>query len=372
MLLNASYRDSKRVETSDQFLANAAATTGSGGEARLKIGTAEGSWVINPRSFATFKYTHFANQTLGHAGQRRRRRRLDGASGTRLDIASLDSQGRLTVPVPVAGPDRLQRLRPAAHRPLRLRRRTACSVGGGIVGLRLPVRRQRLLPRRRPGRLQPDARARACTHELHVGYQCYEDAEDLVRSSNGWGLITVPGGRLAASRARPIFYTARIPAADGAGSVPPIHSEYQSQNIELNDTIRWQTGPSTSACSPATTRSTARACARTRPRSPGYALGARATSTRCTRSPFGKMIQPRARRDLGLQRHGHRLRQLRAVQPGGELAAARRVLGPQPGRRPSSTPTSTPTACCSAPSPWPRPPASCSSTTSTRAPSTSS
>ena len=45
------------------------------------------------------------------------------------------------------------------------------------------------------------------------------------------------------------------------------------------------------------------------------------------------MIQPRARRDLGLQRPRHDLRQLRQVQPGGELAAARRVVGSQPARR---------------------------------------
>ena len=35
------------------------------------------------------------------------------------------------------------------------------------------------------------------------------------------------------------------------------------------------------------------------------------------------------RRHLGLQRAGHHLRQLREVQPGGELAAARRVVGSQ-------------------------------------------
>ena len=102
ILLNASYRDSKRVDTSDLFVDNASATTGSGSEARLKIATADGSWVIGSRSYATFKYTHFANETLG---------RPDfiadvapsTAPGTRLDIANLDSLGRLTVPAPIAG-----------------------------------------------------------------------------------------------------------------------------------------------------------------------------------------------------------------------------------------------------------------------------
>ena len=102
ILLNASYRDSKRVDTSDLFVSNAAGTTGSGSEARLKIGTADGSWVIGSRSYATFKYTHFANETLGRPDHI-----ADVApstqAGTRLDIASLDSLGRLSVPAPIAG-----------------------------------------------------------------------------------------------------------------------------------------------------------------------------------------------------------------------------------------------------------------------------
>ena len=53
------------VETGAQFAANASATTGTGSEARLKIFTTDGSWVVNSKSFATFKYTHFANPTQG-------------------------------------------------------------------------------------------------------------------------------------------------------------------------------------------------------------------------------------------------------------------------------------------------------------------
>lgn len=34
-------------------------------------------------------------------------------------------------------------------------------------------------------------------HDLHAGYQWYTDAEDLLRGSNGWGSLSVPGGRIA-------------------------------------------------------------------------------------------------------------------------------------------------------------------------------
>ena len=101
ILLNFSYRDSKRVDTGALFAANASSTTGTGSEARLKIGTAEGSWVINSRSFATAKYTHFVNETQGRPDNIAN---VDISTdiGTLLNVSSLDTQGRLGVPVPVA------------------------------------------------------------------------------------------------------------------------------------------------------------------------------------------------------------------------------------------------------------------------------
>ena len=47
-------------------------------------------------------------------------------------------------------------------------------------------------------------------HEIHVGYQWLKESEDLLRSSNGWGSISVPGGRLAPVQGQRAYYTARI------------------------------------------------------------------------------------------------------------------------------------------------------------------
>ena len=102
LLLNFSYRHSKRTEKSDLFAANAAPTTGSGGEGVLKIGTAEGSWIINSRSLVTFKYTNFTNETIG-TPDNIADVTISTTPGTRLDVANLDRIGRLTVPTPVAG-----------------------------------------------------------------------------------------------------------------------------------------------------------------------------------------------------------------------------------------------------------------------------
>ena len=83
---------------------------------------------------------------------------ISTAVGTRLDIASLDTQGRLTVPVPVSGP-----APPTTRSSSRSSTATATTQNGvqdrrRHCRLRHAVRQRRLLPRRGPGRLQPHAR----------------------------------------------------------------------------------------------------------------------------------------------------------------------------------------------------------------------
>jgi hypothetical protein len=235
VLVNVSYRASRRVDKSDQFESNAAPTTGSGAEAWLKIGTAEGSWILSNRSHLTFKYTHFANDTLG---------RPDtvasvspsSAIGTRLDIASLDTQGRVRLPVPIAGQTAYNTfIQPYIDRYGYLD--NGVSTGGGLVGYGLQFNDQDFF--RDSGQVGYNILfGTDISHELHVGYQLYQDAEELVRSSNGWGEISIPGGRTNLA-GTPIFFTARYQQQTGGGAAP-IKSEYRSQSIEVNDAIRWK------------------------------------------------------------------------------------------------------------------------------------
>ena len=78
------------------------------------------------------------------------------------------------------------------------------------------------------------------SHDLHAGYQRYTDTEDLFRTSNGWGSLSIPGGATncpasVCGSVKPIFFQATL-QQQGEG-VPVIHSELHSQDIELNDTI---------------------------------------------------------------------------------------------------------------------------------------
>jgi hypothetical protein len=237
LLVNLSYRDSKRVDKSDLFGAAAASTTGTGNESRLKIGTGDASWVINSKSFVTAKYSYFENLTQG---------RPDNISdavptnviGTKLDVANLDKLGLLTVPIPVAGNAAYN----AFVQPLIDKygyTLNGVKTGGGTVGFGPQFDDDNFF--RDAAQIGYNINIGSnVTHEIHAGYQWYSDRETLIRSSNGWGLLSVPGGRLAQipGTGQSAYYSVTY-QQQTTGQTAPIRSEYRSQSFELNDQIRW-------------------------------------------------------------------------------------------------------------------------------------
>ncbi len=184
------------------------------------------------------KYSHFVNDTQDQPDN------ISSAVpsftlGTKLNVANLDTQGLLTVPVPVAGATAYN----AFIQPLIDRygyTLNGVKVGGGTVGFGPQFNIQNFL--RDSGQVGYNITlGQNVTHEIHVGYQRYSDREDLIRSSNGWGLLSVPGGRLAQipGTGQSAFYTATF-QQQTTGQAAPIHSEYQSQSFEFNDQIRWR------------------------------------------------------------------------------------------------------------------------------------
>jgi hypothetical protein len=236
-LVSFSYRQSHRFEESDLFGSTSATSTGTGNESWLDIGTLDGSWVINQRSFLTFKYTSFTNETQG---------RPDNVSpaeistdvGTRLDLQNLDQMGLLNVPAIIAGQTAYNTfIQPLIDRFGYVDAATGVLRGGGTVGFGSTFDRDDFF--RKAGQVGFNITfGSTMTHELHVGYQRYTDSENLTRESNGWGSITVPGGRTS-FQGTPIFYAAAFQQQGFKGIPPTIHSEYQSQSFEINDNIRW-------------------------------------------------------------------------------------------------------------------------------------
>jgi Carboxypeptidase regulatory-like domain len=240
VLFNVSYRQSHRLETGDIFGQSSAATTGTGTEVGLKVASVDGSWVMSDRGHLTFKWTYFGNTNSARPDNVSSALPSTGL-GSVLPVTTLDTQGRLTVPQPITGQTAYNAfIQPLLDRYGYNHPDTGAKTGGGLVGYGLEFNDQDFF--RDGGQIAYNyILGTTISHEIHAGLQWYTESEDLLRKSNGWGLITVPGGRLnftpPGGVATPIFYTAEF--SQQSVGTPPIHSEYRSTSLELNDNIRW-------------------------------------------------------------------------------------------------------------------------------------
>ena len=218
--------------------------TGTGNESRQKIGTADGSWVINAKSYLNFKYTHFS--LLDDRRPRQHGERdASQAIGTHLDVANLDQMGLLTVPKLGTNAAVNTFVAPLISRygyqcTPDLVAAASCTAagapaGGGTVGFGTTFDGDNFFRDAGQVGYNLTLTTGALRHNLHAGYMQSVDSEDLTRSSNGWGSITVPGGGTS-FQGTPIYYIAAY-QQQGIGAVPTIHSEFRSKNIEVNDTI---------------------------------------------------------------------------------------------------------------------------------------
>lgn len=256
ILLNGSYRDSDRKNVHASIGGAEAATASVGEASKQKIGILEASWVMSQRSLLSFKYTDYGLETSALPDFL-----LDVtpsvALGTQLDINNLDRMGYLSVPCPTGRPAGsaclLSIATPSAFNtfitPFIQKYGYPGAggerVGGGIVGGSTPINNQDFF--RKNAQIGYDfSMGHRVRHDLHVGYQQYEDVEDLERFSNGWGSVIVQGGRVNCPAAvtscagQPVFFQAEFQRnTSGTIGGQVIHSEFQSRNVELNDTIKW-------------------------------------------------------------------------------------------------------------------------------------
>jgi hypothetical protein len=210
ILLNASYRDSRRTDTNSTFSEFTAPTTGTADDSDQKIAIVEGSWVINSNSHATFKYTRFAWETASRPDIVSTAT-LNLTPGTQLDLANLQLMGRLTVPLPVAGQTAYNAFIQPIIDQYGYLNDDGARTGGGTVGVAPQFNDQDFFRDNIQFAYNINFGG-SIQHELHAGYQWYTDSEDLLRGSNGWGDLSVPGGRLnpPAGSTQRAFYTAVI------------------------------------------------------------------------------------------------------------------------------------------------------------------
>jgi len=241
-LFNGTYRNSHHTQTGS-FSSTGSATTGSASTANLKLGTLEGSKIINSRSFGTFKFTDFRNPGFGGSDF------STGVTptltpGAQLDLANLEKMGLVTVPTALStNAAQAAFVQPFINKYGYLS--NGVPTGGGQVGEGLFTQNNDSFFRK-SGQVGYNVTVgTGVTHDLHVGYLRHNDAEDLFRISNGWGSITIPGGTVncpvnACGSLKPAYFQAIFNAQTiGVPNVPSkLHSEFHSQSIELNDSIR--------------------------------------------------------------------------------------------------------------------------------------
>jgi hypothetical protein len=238
LLFDASYRTSKRTGehlSVDEF---EAATTSVGEEATLDIGIVEGSWIINDRSNVYFKFTDFRNKTSSLPDTLFN---FPIAIGDSLNINALDQQGYFSVPLLKDGePDYNAFVQPLINQ--YGYDENGMSMGGGAVGGAPEINNQDFFRKSYEIGYDIQIEGKSTTHELHIGLHSEKIEEDLSRLSNGWGVISVPGG-IAEFNDEPVYYQTTFQQMsltnDSGILVPPIHSETKSRNVEVNDTIYW-------------------------------------------------------------------------------------------------------------------------------------
>jgi hypothetical protein len=246
ILLNASYRTSKRTNENASVGSSEAATAAVGEKSEQTIGIVEGSWVVTDRSVATFKYNDYGLKTSSRPDLL-----LDvvpsAAIGAQLDINNLDQMGYFNVPIPRTGTTPSDLAFNAFVAPIISKygyvNSAGARVGGGFVGGAPQVNDQDFY--RQAGQVGYDLTlGQKITHDLHVGYMQSKEQEDLARFSNGWGALIVQGGRvnctIAACNGQPIFFQTDFQrSTEGSIGKQVINSQYHSKNIEFNDTIKW-------------------------------------------------------------------------------------------------------------------------------------
>lgn len=240
LLFDASYRTSKRTEENASVGTYEAATASLGNEAKQDIGIIEASWIISDKSNAYFKFTDFQLDTSGLPDTLFN---LSISEGDSLILGSLDQQGYFNVPTPRTGEDAYN----AFIQPFIDQygySEGGMKTGGGAVGGGSQINNQDFS--RQSFELGYDyvLDYENVSHALHFGYHTEKIQEDLRRLSNGWGSISVPGGRVdvpIGPPGVPLYFQVDTYQSSFEGFPNSnINSQTRSQNFEMNDTISWK------------------------------------------------------------------------------------------------------------------------------------
>jgi len=229
LMFNGSYRKSEIDQAGYGVGQFDAGTISNGNDSELEIAVVEGSYVVSDSGLFTFKASDFKNPTTGTPDNILD---LQIGEGVPLDVDNLDQQGLFIVPGYIEGEDGYNAfVDPLIQQYGYLD--NGVSNGGGAVGADNTFDNNDFFSQS----FQLGYDHYIGRHELHIGYRWEKGEEDLYRTSNGWGLIYVPGG-IDPDYGEDVFYRGQFWQQTLSDDVPNIHSELKTQSIELNDQIR--------------------------------------------------------------------------------------------------------------------------------------
>lgn len=244
ILLNGSFRDSRHTIDNSSLGAAEAPSVALSDKSTQRIAILEGSWVVNSRSYLTGKFNDYGLKTSS-LPKTLLSATPSASLGTTLDLNNLEQFGYFIVPSITAktSPAFNAFAQPFIDRYGYVQ--DGVKTGGGAVGGASQINEQNFY--RKSGQAGYNVTLGSMvTHDVHVGYQWFLDEEDLSRASNGWGVISPIGGTAncptgTQCAGQPYFFEADFQRSN-VGTAPRqnIKSQYESQNIEINDTIKWQ------------------------------------------------------------------------------------------------------------------------------------
>lgn len=236
LLFDASYRTSDRTTRNRGIGGFDDPSVSIGDDASLDIAIIEGSWIIDDKSSASFKFTDFRNDTASRPDTLFD---VQASLGAPLPVGNLGALGSFTVPILRDGEDAYN----AFVQPL-IDQYGNIPGGGGRIGGASTINRQDFSRQAIEINYDRQFETGDMVHNLHFGFQRQDLEEDLARTSNGYGSIIVPGGRtFADDGVTPVFFETRtfqtgIIGANGDTVVPgSIISESTLQSFEINDSI---------------------------------------------------------------------------------------------------------------------------------------
>lgn len=240
ILIDASYRTSDRSSRNSGVGAFDSPTLSIGADAKQDIIIAEGSWIVDDKSSFNFKFTDFLSENSSRPDSLFD---VPVTFGGMLPLNSLDQIGQFSVPTPLTGEVAYN----AFIQPIIDQygfSDNGVSSGGGRIGGASQINDQDFNRTSYEVGYDRMINAGDSSHDIHIGFQYQTIGEDLARTSNGFGRISVPGGRsFADDGVTPVFFEARVfqtGIVDGNGStiVPTsIKSRSTQKSFEINDTI---------------------------------------------------------------------------------------------------------------------------------------